>query len=84
MTMPSERTRALRWAGEFLEKLNRMDDVYLPEDIKREITYILRYYPSASSISNEAKFQSLSAAHPEKDRRHQPWLTPEKPPKEHK
>ena len=79
MTMPFERTRALRWAGEFLEKLNRMDDVDLPDDIKREITYILRHYPSASSIANEAKFQSLVAAHPEKGQRHEPWLRPEEP-----
>ena len=62
MTMPSERARALRWAGEFLEKLNRIDGVDRPDEIKREISTILRHYPSASSIANEAKFQSFAAA----------------------
>lgn len=75
--MPFERTRALRWAGEFLEKLNHMDGLAMPEDMKRELSYILRHYPSASSIAHEAKFQSLVAAHPEKVQRHEPWLAPE-------
>lgn len=77
--MPFERTRALRWAGEFLEKLDRMDGPSLPEDIKREISYILRHYPSALSIANEAKFQSFAAAYLQKGRRHEPWLRPEEP-----
>lgn len=82
MTMPSERARALRWAGEFLEKLNRIDGVDRPDEIKREISTILRHYPSASSIANEAKFQSFAAAHPDKGSRHQPWLGPEQHPEE--
>ena len=36
MTMPCERTRALRWAGKFLEKLNGVE---LPKNIKREISH---------------------------------------------
>ena len=76
MTMPFERTRALRWAGEFLNELSGVD---LPEHIKRQIPYILRYYPSASCIENEAKFQSLTAAHSEKNQWHEPWLRPEEP-----
>ena len=79
MTLPYERARALRWAGEFLEKLNRIDGLSLPEDIKREISYILRHYPSALSIANESKFQSFAAAHTEKGQRHEPWLSPEEP-----
>lgn len=79
MTIPFERARALRWAGEFLEKLHGLDGVDLPEDIKREISYILRHYPSALSISNEAKFQFLIAAQLEKGQRYEPWLGPEKP-----
>lgn len=82
MTMPFERARALRWAGEFLEKLSIMDGLAFPEDIKREISAILRHYPSASSIANEAKFQSLVAAHPAKGSRHQLWLAPEQHPEE--
>ena len=76
MTMPFERTRALRWAGEFLNELSGVD---LPEHIKRQIPYILRHYPSASCIENEAKFQSFTAAHPEKSPWHEPWLRPEEP-----
>lgn len=76
MIMPCERTRALRWAGKFLEKLNGVE---LPKNIKREISHILRRYPSVLSLSNEVKFQSLIAAQPEKGQRHEPWLGPEEP-----
>lgn len=77
MTMPCERTRALRWAGEFLEKLRGVD---LPADIKREIPYILRHYPSAFEIASEAKLQALIAARSADKLRDQPWITPEKSP----
>ena len=77
MTMPYERTRALRWAGEFLEKLKSVD---LPEDIKREIQYILRHYPSGLEIANEAKLQALIGAHSADKLRDQPWLSPEESP----
>lgn len=76
MTMPSERTRALRWAGEFLDELVGVD---MPEHIKRQTPYILRHYACASSIANEAKFQSLFADHPKRGQWHEPWLRPEEP-----
>lgn len=77
MTMPCERTRALRIAGEFIEKLRGVD---LPEDIKREIPYILRHYPSEFEIASEAKLQYLIAIHSENKLRNQPWLSPEESP----
>jgi hypothetical protein len=43
MTMPDERTRALRWAGEFLLKVQRGDE--FSAEIKREVKFILRHYP---------------------------------------
>lgn len=54
MTMPSERIRALRWAGEFL--LEAVDVPGLPQDLKRQIKAILRHYPSASDIAHHAKY----------------------------
>lgn len=43
MTMPVERTRALRQAGELLRALNRRPDI--PEDIRRWAQGVLRHYP---------------------------------------
>jgi hypothetical protein len=43
MTMPVERTRALRQAGELLRALNRRPDI--PEDIRRWAEEVLRHYP---------------------------------------
>lgn len=76
MTMPSESSRSLRWAGEFLEELIGVD---LPEHIKHQIPYLMRHSPSGPDIAREAKLQSLIAAHPEKGQRHEPWLRPKEP-----
>jgi len=43
MTMPVERTRALRQAGELLRELHRRQDI--PEDIRRWAEGVLRHYP---------------------------------------
>lgn len=43
MTMPVERTRALRQAGELLRALNRRPDI--PEDIRLWAEGVLRHYP---------------------------------------
>ena len=72
MTMPHERTRALRWAGEFLQKLS---DVQLPDDLKRELRYVLRHYPSAADIAREARNQAAYGDNP----RTPQWLAPEDP-----
>lgn len=44
MTMPFERTRALRWAGEFLDEIQKSADCR-PE-LRRQAEFILRHYPS--------------------------------------
>lgn len=76
MTMPSERTRALRWAGEFLEELSGID---LPGQIKHQIPHLMRHSPSGPDIARGEKLQSLIAAHPEKAQRHEPWQRPKEP-----
>ncbi len=43
MTMPVERTRALRQAGELLRELHRRQEI--PEDIRRWAEGVLRHYP---------------------------------------
>ena len=53
MTMPNERTRALRWAGEFLAEARRHEG--LPEELRRQIPIILRYYPSSLDIAHQAR-----------------------------
>ena len=48
MTMPAERARALRWAGEFIRALATAGEI--SEERKREARVILRHYPSAEEI----------------------------------
>lgn len=47
MTMPKERTRALRWVGEFLQECSKRE---LPEDLACLIEKILKDYPSIEII----------------------------------
>ena len=56
MTMPDERTRALRWAGEFLLKVQRGDE--FSDAIKHEAKVILRHYPRDFEIKLQAKFDA--------------------------
>lgn len=49
MTMPDERARALRWAGELLSELQSSPDV--PQDIRSRARTILRHYPSGFEIN---------------------------------
>lgn len=53
MTMPVERTRALRQAGELLRALNRRPDI--PEDIRRWAEGVLRHYPEEWQLRLMAK-----------------------------
>jgi len=53
MTMPAERTRALRWAGEFLREVRRCDAC--PEEIRRQAHVILRHYPEDWDIASQAQ-----------------------------
>lgn len=55
MTMPSERTRALIWAAEFLQELRSGADT--PDAIRAQAISVLRHFPNASSIDLEAKRQ---------------------------
>ena len=49
MTMPDERSRALRFAGEILREMLTRDDV--PEDLKRQARVTLRHYPDRLQLS---------------------------------
>ena len=71
MTMPHERTRALRWAGEFLREV--MESPECPPALKHQAYMILRHYPEPHSIAHEARY-SVHA------RQGVPWLGPEDPP----
>jgi hypothetical protein len=70
MTMPAERTRALRWAGEFLRELQRSDKI--DRAMKREIQMILRHFPSSAEIQARAGIHSHT--------RVDVWLAPEHSP----
>ena len=70
MTLEQDRTRGLRLAAEFLQQLSRGDAARLPADLARQIPYLLRHYPSASDIANEAR----SGGRQEFG---EPWLLPE-------
>ena len=55
MTMPSERTRALISAAEFLQELRFGTDT--PDTIRAQAISVLRHFPAARSIEQEAKRQ---------------------------
>ena len=71
MTMPHERTRALRWAGEFLREV--MQSPECPPALKHQAYMILRHYPEPHSIAHEARYSDHA-------RQGVPWLGPEDPP----
>jgi hypothetical protein len=48
MTMPNERTRALRFAGEVLQEMLKRPDV--PEDLKFQARVTLRHYPRPQDL----------------------------------
>ncbi len=50
MTMPHERARALRFAGEMLRELQRNPDV--PESIRQEARSTLRHYPGTLELKS--------------------------------
>jgi hypothetical protein len=69
MTMPSERTRALRWAGDFLRDVASSPAV--SEDLKNEAQRILRHYPSTQEIQRALHHAGI------KTDIGGPWLAPE-------
>ena len=70
MTIPSERTRALIWAAQFLQKLSFSADT--PAAIRENAIDVLRHFPSASDIELEAEYQ-LTRQH---EFFKQAWLLP--------
>ena len=70
MTMPLERTRALRWAGEFLREIRTRQDV--PPDLKQQALVILRHYPEPGDIERKAKLDASGLGS-----HLGPWLAPE-------
>ncbi len=68
MTMPAERTRALRWAREFMKEVRSCDDV--PAHFREQAHRILRHYPEIYEIELQAKFDKHSGIV-------QAWLAPE-------
>lgn len=52
MTMPDERARALRWAGEFLREVQVCEQI--PKDLREQASRILRHYPSGREIQRDA------------------------------
>ena len=49
MTMPNERTRALRWAGEFLREIQ--SSVQLDPGFRRRAATIPRHYPTETQLT---------------------------------
>ncbi len=70
MTMPAERTRALRWSGELLNELLRNPD--LDESTRRKVSAVLRHYPTSADIARMAKRGPIDQI--------MPWLEPEDDP----
>ena len=54
MTMPQERTRALRWAGEFLREIQSNPDA--DPKLKRQALFILRHFPEPHEIELWARY----------------------------
>lgn len=73
MTMPDERARALRFAGEMLRELQRNPDV--PESIRREARATLRHYPTPLDL--KSMIEDVDRLTGSWDGIH--WLEPEKP-----
>jgi hypothetical protein len=49
MTMPDERARALRFAGEVLREMLTREDV--PRDLKQQALVTLRHYPTEQQLA---------------------------------
>lgn len=69
MTMPDERARALRWAGEFLREVQVCEQI--PKDLREQASRILRHYPSGREIQREATYGRESGTE------RLPWIGPE-------
>jgi hypothetical protein len=70
MTIPSERTRALILAEQFLQKLRLSDAT--PDEIRENAIFVLRHFPNRQEIESEAKYQMVQ----QRDALSPPWLLP--------
>ena len=70
MTIPSERTRALILAEQFLQKISLGNDT--SEAIRQNAIGILRHFPSLNEIEHEAEYQMKIR----QDLLKQAWLLP--------
>ncbi|MCY1546206.1 hypothetical protein D9M68_821940 [compost metagenome] len=73
MTMPDERARALRFAGEILREMRSRADV--PEDLRQQSRVTLRHYPEPLDL----KQMVLDVDRMPRDFLDQHWLAPEDP-----
>jgi hypothetical protein len=62
MTMPTERTRALLWAGGFLIELAR--DKRLPVEVRRRAVVIARHFPTKEDVTDLAFLQPSESGGP--------------------
>ena len=62
MTMPHERTKALIAAEEFLQELRLGAET--PPNIRAQAITVLRHFPSAKSITHEARRQFNAPSNP--------------------
>lgn len=70
MTMPDERSRALRFAREILREMLTRDDV--PADLKHQARVTLRHYPDRLQLQSMIMAMALA-----NDGLGPPWLLPE-------
>jgi Tfp pilus assembly protein PilO len=77
MTMPDERARALKFAGELLYDL--MDNPDVPASVKHEAWATLRHYPSARELKDMVRDVHHLTLNSPKLTMH--WLAPEEDPK---
>lgn len=70
MPMPSEKTRALIWAAEFLQELRSGTDT--PAAIREQAIRVLRHFPEARSIEQEVVRQ----LHRRQESGKSSWLLP--------
>lgn len=70
MTIPDERSRALRFAGEILREMLTRDDV--PADLKHRARVTLRHYPDLLQL--QSMIMAMAQAN---DGLGPPWLMPE-------
>jgi len=79
MTMPDERARALRFAGEVLRDLMTNPDV--PALVKQEARATLRHYPSARDLKDMVRdVHHLTLNQPGQSGLGTYWLAPEEDP----